>query len=125
MTVLTGSALTLTAISADRFMAVKHPLRQLHKHSGKFIALIWTVAVAASLPFLIFRKLVTVEVSFNVSSFSSLSIHSEKYSCAFQETILQYFSTYFKSFFQEDWKRKRTLIVDNNMPTEASGFFVR
>jgi hypothetical protein len=68
VTVLTGSALTLTAISADRFMAVKHPLRQLHKHSGKFIALIWTVAVAASLPFLIFRKLVTVEVNKRINN---------------------------------------------------------
>jgi hypothetical protein len=70
VTALTGSTLTLMAISADRLMAVKYPLRQLHKHCGKIVLIIWTLAGSASTPFLIYRRLATFKVKQSILFFT-------------------------------------------------------
>ena len=64
MTCLTSSVLTLSAISGDRYMAIMFPLRSrvTKQRTDAVIAAIWLFSLAISTPFLLFRRLQTLQV---------------------------------------------------------------
>ncbi len=65
VTALTSSTMTLMIISADRFLAVRFPLkvRDMQRNCRQVVIAIWIVSFAVSIPFIIFRRMVTLKVS--------------------------------------------------------------